>query len=117
MVYLDFEKAFDRVDHQLILKKLSNLDVGGNLLEWFRSYLKDRRQRVVVHDKTLQELPVLSGIPQGSILGPLLFLIYVNDLSQMSNSSSGALYADDTKCYRAIRSAEDVSCLQGDLIE
>ena len=115
IVYLDFAKAFDRVDHQLLLKKLNNFGVGGNLLEWFRSYLKDRRQRVVVHGKASQELPVLSGIPQGSILAPLLFLIYVNDLPQLTNTSSVALYADDTKCYRAIRSGEDVNCLQSDL--
>ena len=63
MLYLDFSKAFDRVDHQLMLKKSSNFGVGGNLLEWFRSYLKDRRQRVVVHGKTSQELPVFSGVP------------------------------------------------------
>ena len=83
---LDFAKAFDRVDHQLLMKKLNNFGVGGNVLEWFCSYLKDRRQRVVIHGKASQELPVLSGVPQGSILGPLYFLIYVNDLPQITNT-------------------------------
>ena len=115
IVYLDFAKAFDRVDHQLLLKKLKNFGVGENLLEWFHSYLKDRCQRVVVHGKASQELPVLSGIPQGSILGPLLFFIYVNDLPHITNTSSVALYADDNKYYCAIRSGEDVNCLQSDL--
>ncbi len=65
MVYLDFAKALDRVDHQLLLKKLSNFGVSGNLLDWLQSYLKDRRQRVVVVGKASQELPILSGVPQG----------------------------------------------------
>ena len=90
------------MDHQLLIKKLHRVGVGGNLLAWFENYLTDRHQQVTVLGKTSQSIPVLSGVPQGSILGPLLFLVY-------------GLFADDTKCYRAIRTTEDVKHLQCDL--
>ena len=114
---LYFAKAFDRVDHQLLLKKLSNFGVCGNLLSWFHNYLTDRHQKVTILGKTSRSIPVLSGVPQGSILGPLLFLVYVNDLLEKSTTSSVALdlFADDTKCYHAIRTTDDVKALQCDL--
>ena len=73
IVYLDFAKAFDRVDHQLLLKKLKNFGISGNLLQWFKNYLTNRHQKVTVLGQSSQPLPVLSGVPQGSILGPLLY--------------------------------------------
>ena len=85
------------------------------MLAWFENYLTDRHQQVTVLGKTSRRIPVLSGVPQGSILGPLLFLVYVNDLPKNTTSSSVALFADDTKCYRAIRTTEDVQHLQCDL--
>ena len=115
VLYLDFAKAFDRVDHQLLLKKLSNFGVCGNLLSWFHNYLSDRHQKVTILGKTSRSIPVLSGVPQGSILGPLLFLVYVNDLPERSTTSSVALFADDTKCYHAIRTTDDAKALQCDL--
>ena len=115
ILYLDFAKAFGKVDHQLLIKKLRRVGVGGNLLAWFENYLTDRHQHVTVLDKTSQSIPVLSGVPQGSILGPLLFLVYVNDIPLITTSSSVALFADDTKCCRAIRTTEDVKHLQCDL--
>ena len=103
------------MDHQLLIKKLRRVGVGGNLLVWFENYLNDRYQQVTIHGEISRPIPVLSGVPQGSILGPLLFLVYVNDLPENTTSSSVALFADDTKCYRAIRTTEDVKHLQCDL--
>ena len=83
-------------------------------MSWFEDYLTDRVQRVTVLGLNSKSLPVLSGVPQGSILGPLLFLIYVNDLPDEASSTSVALFADDTKCYWSIGSMEDSACLQRD---
>ena len=110
-LYLDFSKAFD-VDHKPLLTKLQRFGITGNLLRWLNDYLTDRKQRV-----TSQALPILSGVPQGSILGPLLFLIYVNALpASVSTQSTTALFTDGTKCYRAVRTTEDGSELQCDLM-
>ena len=100
-IYLDFAKAFDRVDHRLLVKKLRRYGVSGSLLQWFESYLSDRYQRVTVLGATSEPVRVLSGVPQGSILGPLLFLIYVNDLPTVTTSSPTALFADDTSVFMA----------------
>ena len=102
-IYLDLSKAFDKVPHNLLLKKLENSGIGGPLLAWFRSYLTDRQQRVVLHGVCSDWLPVTSGVPQGSILGPLLFLIYCNDVQNYIQANSTlALFADDSKLYRSL---------------
>ena len=79
VIYLDFSKAFDRVPHEKLLFKLECLGIKGSLLAWFRSYLSGRRHRVMIDNEASDFLPVTSGVPQGSIIGPLLFLIYIND--------------------------------------
>ena len=106
-IYLDFAKAFDKVSHEHLLI---------NLLCWFGDYLSGRYQRVTVMGITSEPLPVLSGVPQGSILGPLLFLVYVNDLPKStSNNTIVTMFADDTKCHRALQHPDDNKILQSDL--
>ncbi len=115
-IYLDMSKAFDRISHQNLIIKLRNCGFGGSLLKWFQSYLTDRCQRVTVLGATSNTLPISSGVPQGSILGPALFLIYVNDLPDSVNSCQIAMFADDTKLYSTIKCVEDATLLQSDLV-
>ena len=115
-IYLDMSKAFDKVSHRRLVHKLIQAGFGGNLLNWFCSYLSSRRQRVTVLGATSEDLPVTSGVPQGSILGPALFLLYVNDLPEVISSSSRILmFADDKKIFREIKTLADASSLQEDL--
>lgn len=115
VVFLDFCKAFDSVPHERLLYKLSQHGIGGALLEWFRNFLTNRRQRVVVRGTYSGWSNVKSGVPQGTILGPILFLIYINDLPN-GVSSSVKLFADDTKIYRELSDVEgDALSLQSDL--
>ena len=115
-IYLDFSKAFDQVPHHLLLKKLEMLGITGSLLSWFESYLTDRQQRVVIHGVCSEWLPVTSGVPQGSILGPLLFLVYCNDIPTcIEENSTLALFADDSKLYRTLSSPTSSASLQHDL--
>ncbi|CAB3994070.1 Hypothetical predicted protein [Paramuricea clavata] len=102
VIYLDMSKAFDRVNHEILIEKLRHLGFKTNLLRWFKSYLYHRRQQVTVLGATSPTLPVTSGVPQGSILGPVLFLLYVNDLPDKISSSSIAAFADDTKIFKRI---------------
>ena len=105
--YLDFSKAFDSVPHNLLLYKLNQYCINGSLLNWFSSYLMGRRQRVEIESSFSDWLPVVSGVPQGSILGPFLFLPYINDLpSIVSPESTLALFADDSKCFRSIKALD-----------
>ncbi len=99
-----------------MLMKLENYGVNGSLLAWFTSYLSGRQQRVVVDGFYSDWLPVTSGVPQGSILGPLLFFVYVNDAPDyIQQNSSIALYADDSKLFRSIKQQTDYTFLQSDL--
>ena len=114
VVYLDFAKAFDSVPHDRLLLKLRHLGIRGKILRWIQAYLKGRKQRVVLRNGQSSWCEVDSGVPQGSILGPLLFLLFINDLP-ISIDSSIKLFADDTKLYRKIESLEDCESLQRDL--
>ena len=114
-VYLDMSKAFDKVRHDLLMEKLRDAGFGGNLLTWFHAYLCGRRERVTVLGATSRDLPVTSGVPQGSILGPPLFLLYVNNLPDSILNSKVAMFADDTNVYRVVMSEDDGAALQRDL--
>ena len=104
------------MSHEKLLFKLQCLGIGGSLLAWFRSYLSGRRHRVVIDNESSDFLPVTSGVPQGSILGPLLFLIFINDMPNViSKETSLPLFADDSKCFRLILRRDDGNKLQDDL--
>ena len=113
-IYLDFSKAFDTVPHRRLLGKLEAYGIHGNTLNWIKGFLFDRTQEVVVNGAKSASAPVISGIPQGSVLGPLLFVIYINDLLD-DITSGGLMFADDTKVFRQITSREDSLELQSDL--
>ena len=113
-ILLDFSKAFDKVPHRRLLLKLHHTGIRGRTLKWMDSFLSDRTQQVLVEGQRSQIGKVTSGVPQGSVLGPTLFLVYINDL--VTNvQSTVRLFADDTMLYRAIRTQADTSILQEDL--
>lgn len=113
-IFLDFQKAFDTVSHSLLLNKLRMLNLDLAVLRWIENYLFQRRQCVVLNGKNSDYVDVTSGVPQGSVLGPLLFLIYINDIS-FGISSCIRLFADDCVVYRKIKSSDDAAQLQVDL--
>ena len=100
-VYVDFRKAFDCVQHPVLLEKLANLNLSGSVVDWVDSYLSNRKQQVYANDTYSSFLPVTQGVPQGSVLGPLFYIIYANDIPQITNNCEIALYADDTVLYTA----------------
>ena len=104
MLVLDFAKAFDTVAHERLLAKIHSYGITGSLYKWIESFLKGRTQRVVVEGESSAEARVKSGVPQGSVLGPLLFLISINDLAE-NTTSTVRLFADDCVMYRPIRHA------------
>ena len=97
--FIDLAKAFDTVNHKILIKKLEHLGITGNLNKFFENYLTNRKQRTTIDSKTSDYRNITCGVPQGSILGPMLFLIYVNDLSNVIENCKYQLYADDTVIY------------------
>lgn len=114
-IYTDFSKAFDRVPHGVLLSKLETLGISGSLLDWIRSYLTSRTQMVRVNNFLSHEIPVPSGVPQGSHIGPLLFNLFINDVATCFVSSEFLLFADDLKLFRSVVNADDCLALQEDL--
>jgi hypothetical protein len=114
IVIMDFSKAFDKVPHSRLLQKLDHYGIRGNTLNWVRSFLTGRQQRVVVDGESSTYVPVESGVPQGTVLGPTLFLLFINDLPE-STLSPVRMFADDCIVYRSISSQADVKTLQADL--
>lgn len=114
-IFTDFSKAFDQVSHNLLLQDLENFGVKGVLLNWFRSYLIGRSQFILIGSTKSTRVCPSSGIPQGSILGPLLFLIFINNLPSIFKKSKSSLYADDHKLSKKINDISDCVALQEDL--
>lgn len=115
-VYLDFAKAFDSVPHCRLIHKLNAYGIKGQLQDWISDFLSNRRQRVCINGSSSSWKDVVSGIPQGSILGPILFIIYINDLPSLTQSVC-KLFADDSKVYQAIRKPSDQITLQEDIFK
>lgn len=115
VVYTDFQKAFDKVDHILLLRKLAFNGIKGNLLRWFMSYLDCRSQRVIINGHESEAATVTSGVIQGSILGPLLFIIFVNDITNCFQNSQFLMFADDLKIFKTVKSINDCKLIQEDL--
>lgn len=113
-VYMDYQKAFDTVPHNRLIGKLRAYHISEQMINWIRSFLSGREQQVVVNGVESDWKPVTSGIPQGSVLGPLLFVIFINDLPELANSDI-YLFADDTKIFNNIKSRTDSETLQADL--
>ena len=113
VILLDFSKAFDKVSHRLLLPKLQYYGITGQLLGWISSFLSGHTQRVVCSGQSSESVDVASGVPQGSVLGPLLFLLFINITHHLS--STCRLYTDDCILYRCIDSQSDVDALQEDL--
>jgi len=114
VVFIDFRKAFDKVLHQRLLLKLDHIGVRGKLLEWVRNFITNRRQHVVINGSYSGWAEVKSGVPQGSILGPLLFLIFINDINCGLNSTT-RLFVDDCTIFRNVSCEHDCEALQRDL--
>ena len=107
-VFIDLRKAFDTVNHDLLLAKLYDYGVTGGELDWFKDYLSNRKQLVDFHNAYSEPLSLTSGVPQGSILGPLLFVIFVNDLPNAIKSCSTLMYADDTVIFYTGKSINEI---------
>ena len=116
--YLRFYRLkmiFSKTSHYNLLIKLWACGITGNLWHWFKSYVTGSQQCVIINNSTSKSLPVLSGVPQGSILGPVLFLIYVNDLPSSIGNSKILLFADYAKLYRLSNCNTDMTLLQLDI--
>ena len=115
VIYLDFAKAFDKVDHGILLMKIAKLGIHGKISAWIKDFLSDRTQQVVVDGETSKSAPVISGVPQGTVLGPVLFIIFIDNLTEAIKNAGIKVFADDSKLTLKIKSDEDHGKLQQDL--
>ena len=115
VVYLDFSKAFDKVDFKVLLRKLYHIGIRGKLLSWIEAFLTGRTLYVVIDGVKSLPCPVLSGVPQGSVLGPLLFLILIMDIDKDVKKASVKSFADDTRVLKSISNSDDINVLQSEL--
>ena len=115
VIYLDFAKAFDKVDHNVLMNKLSSIGISGEVYNWIRCFLTGRTQTACVEGTESEEFEVRSGVPQGSVLGPLLFVIHISDIGDKLVHSSAGCFADDTRLLKSVCSTVDCVDLQRDL--
>ena len=114
-LYLDFSKAFDKVDHGILLQKLKKMGISGNIGNWIYSFLSNRKQTVMVNGVGSRKSTVISGVPQGTVLGPILFLIFIADIDEDLKYSFLSSFADDTRLYKIVDGIIDNFKLQSDL--
>ena len=112
VIFCDFQKAFDTVPHRRLLEVLSHYGIQGPILKWIEDFLSNRKMEVIIEGSKSSKFDVTSGVPQGSVLGPLLFIIYINLLVEKSKTENIYLYADDVKIFKEIHSEDDVESLQ-----
>ena len=110
-IFIDLKKAFDLVNHECLIHKLGQYGIRGGSLSWFREYLTTRSQRTQYGNEISSNLPIRCRVPQGSILGPLLFVIYINDLPKFLVDSSIMMYVDDTVIYFGGKSSSVVASI------
>ena len=114
-IYLDYAKAFDKVDHGLLVQKLEKYGFPPILIQWIKSFLIGRTQTVVVNGKHSVASNIISGVPQGTVLGPILFILFINDMHLCIKDSTVRLFADDSRILKSIGCEEETKCLQNDL--
>ena len=115
VIYLDFAKAFDKVHHGILIRKLQKLNVSGKILAWLTNFLQGRKQQVSVEGSLSRESIVTSGVPQGTVLGPILFLIHINDIDDKAKDCKISCFADDTRIMKTIKTNDDRIVLQNNL--
>ena len=114
VIYMDFKKAFDTVPHKRLISKLNSLNISKEIVNWIEAFISNSRQKVAVNGKESNWHDVKSGIPQGTVLGSLLFVLYINDLPYLTQSDT-FLFADDIKIFRSIINTNDQDILQQDI--